>query len=78
MMKRYLMTNAGWKGYETMDVQPVFTAHYRQYYQRFERTHDYWYVLGHERSVEAVVRSELLSGKFPRRKQKHVRHLWDC
>ena len=66
-MKRYLMTNIRQKGYETIDMQEVFIAHYQEYHQRFEWLYDgHWNALAHERCFDAVAHPELLSKQFSR------------
>ena len=66
VMRRHLLANAGRKGYETIDLQPRFIAHYREHRQRFEWPQDeHWNALGHERCFEAVAGSKLLSAAFP-------------
>ena len=69
VMRWYFMINVRQSGYETIEVQTVFIAHYQRHHQRFEWPQDgHWHVLGPERCFDAVVRSEPLSGKFPRQK----------
>lgn len=36
VMRQYFMTSARQKGYETIDMQQVFIAHYQEYHRRFE------------------------------------------
>ena len=68
VMRRHLLANAGRKGYETIDMQPRFTAHYREHRQRFDWPRDgHWNALGHERCFEAVAGSELLAAAFSAR-----------
>lgn len=67
VMRRYFLANARRKGYETIDMQPVFIAHYQAHRQRFEWSFDgHWNALGHERCFDAVAHSELLSEQFSR------------
>ena len=64
--RRRFLANARRRGYETIDMQPRFRAHYRKYGRRFEWPQDYhWNALGHERCFEAVRSSKLLAGAFP-------------
>ena len=64
--RRYFLANAASRGYETIDMQPRFRAHYRKHRRRFEWPQDsHWNALGHERCFEAVRSSKLLSGAFP-------------
>ena len=67
VMRRYFLANADRRGYETLDLQPRFIAHYRRHRQRFEWPQDrHWNALGHERCFDAVRSSKLLSAAFPR------------
>ena len=67
VMRRYFLANARRKGYETIDMQPAFLAHYREHRQRFEWPQDaHWNALGHERCFDAVAHSELLAEQFSR------------
>ena len=67
VMRRYFLANADRAGYETIDLQPRFIAHYRRHRRRFEWPwDDHWNALGHERCFDAVAGSGLLSA-FPRR-----------
>ena len=64
--RRRFLANARRRGYETIDMQPRFRAHYRKHGRRFEWPQDYhWNALGHERCFEAVRSSKLLAGAFP-------------
>ena len=66
-MRRYFIANARRRGYETIDMQPIFIAHHREHRQRFEWPQDgHWNALGHELCRDAVARSALLSKTFPR------------
>ena len=67
VMRRYFLANADRRGYETLDLQPRFIAHYRKHRQRFEWPQDiHWNAPGHERCFDAVRSSKLLSAAFPR------------
>ena len=67
VLRRYFLANADRRGYETLDMQPRFAAHYQQHGRRFEWPQDYhWNALGHERCFDAVRSSKLLSEAFPR------------
>ena len=67
VLRRYFLANAARRGYETLDLQPRFIAHYRKHRQRFEWPQDFhWNALGHERCFDAVRSSKLLSEAFPR------------
>ena len=64
--RRYFMANAVHRGYETLDLQPRFRAHYRRHRRRFEWPQDHhWNALGHELCSDAVRSSALLSDAFP-------------
>ena len=65
-MRRYFMAHARRRGYETIDLEPAFVAHYRAHRERFDWRQDaHWNALGHEMCFEAVAGSALLSGGFP-------------
>ena len=65
-VRRYFLANAARRGYETIDMQPRFRAHYRKHRRRFEWPQDlHWNALGHEQCFEAVRSSKLLSEVFP-------------
>ena len=67
VLRRYFLANAERRGYETLDLQPRFIAHWRKHRQRFEWPQDaHWNALGHERCFEAVRSSKMLSAAFPR------------
>ena len=62
VQRRYFLATAERLGYETLDLQPRFIAHYRKHRQRFEWPQDdHWNALGHERCFEAVRSSKMLS-----------------
>ncbi len=66
VMRRYFLAHARRKGYETIDLQPRFIAHYRTHRRRFEWPRDdHWNALGHEVCFDAVRSSALLTGAFP-------------
>ena len=67
VMRRYFIANAGRKGYEVIDMQPVFLEHYGQHGRKFEWPQDaHWNAAGHERCFEAVAGSKLLTGNSSR------------
>jgi hypothetical protein len=48
-------------GYEVIDLEPLFFAHYRKHHQRFEFPDDgHWNSLGHSLAAEAVQSSRLM------------------
>ena len=58
VMRRYFMANADQRGYETIDMQPLFIVHYREHRQRFEWPQDpHWNALGHEQCFKAAASS---------------------
>ena len=64
--RRYFMRNAVHRGYETLDLQPRFRAHYRRHRRRFEWPQDHhWNALGHELCSDAVRSSAMLADAFP-------------
>ena len=66
-MRRYFMARARGRGYETIDLEPAFVAHYRVHGERFDWPQDaHWNPLGHEMCFDAVAGSTLLSGRFPK------------
>ena len=66
VMRRYFLAHARRRGYETIDMQPRFIAHYRTHRRRFEWPRDdHWNALGHEVCFDAVRSSALLTGAFP-------------
>lgn len=67
VMRRYFIATARRQGYETLDMQPIFIAHYREHRRRFEWPQDrHWNPLGHEMCWEAVMHSSTMSKMFPR------------
>ena len=66
VMRRYFMTKANRIGYETIDMQPVFLAHYETHGERFEWPQDsHWNALGHEMCFDVASRSDLLTRGIP-------------
>ena len=66
VMRGYFLAHARRKGYETIDLEPRFIAHYRTHGRRFEWPRDlHWNALGHEVCFDAVRSSALLTGTFP-------------
>ena len=55
VMRRYFLDRASESGYEVIDMQKVFMAHYAHFGQRFEYPNDdHWNPLGHELFFEAM------------------------
>ncbi len=55
VMRRYFLERANEAGYEVIDMQTVFMAHFARFGQRFEYTHDdHWNPLGHQLFFEAM------------------------
>ena len=68
VMRRYFLANADRRGYEILDMQPRFIAHWREHRQRFDWPSDrHWNALGHERCFDAVRSSKLLRAFSPER-----------
>lgn len=55
IMRRYVMDQARSRGFDVVDLQPIFASHYALMRQRFEYPHDgHWNYLGHELAVRAI------------------------
>lgn len=55
VMRRYFLERANETGYEVIDMQTVFMAHFARFGRRFEYTNDdHWNPLGHELFFEAM------------------------
>jgi hypothetical protein len=55
VMRRYFLDRANETGYEVIDMQPLFMAHFARFGRRFEYTNDdHWNPLGHELFFEAM------------------------
>ena len=67
-MRRYFIENVVRRGYETIDLEPAFAAHYRLHRTQFDwlPLDEHWNALGHEVCSEAAAGSELLR-EFRRR-----------
>ena len=66
VMRRYFLASAAGRGYETIDLQPAFVAHYRAHGEWFEWPQDsHWNALGHELCFDAVARSQVVAAGFP-------------
>ena len=63
VMRRYFLAGAVDRGYETIDLQAVFAAHYRMHRERFDWPQDgHWNALGHEMCAREAARSKLVAG----------------
>lgn len=61
-MRERFLSNARNKGYQTVDLQPYFTAHFREHGRHFEFPTDWhWNSLGHAVAARAVLDSTVLS-----------------
>lgn len=61
-MRRYFIAVASARGYEVIDMHPLFREHFRQHGQRFEFPIDnHWNSLGHSVAAAAVHRSRVFS-----------------
>ena len=57
-MRDYLVSQARARGFEVVDMQPIFRAHYETHGQRFEsRNEAHWNALGHAVVAEAIART---------------------
>jgi len=66
-MRRYFMDNARAGGFEVIDMQPIFVAHYAATRQRVEFPHDgHWNSTGHRLAADAVAKSRVFM-EFTRR-----------
>jgi len=62
LMRTYFIDAATKRGYEVVDMQSIFLAHYQQHGRRFEYQHDmHWNALGHELCFEAITKSAFFS-----------------
>ena len=61
-MRRYFIENVVRRGYETIDLEPAFAAHYRLHRTQFDwlPLDEHWNALGHEVCSEAAAGSDLL------------------
>ncbi len=61
VMRRYFLQSARMRGYEVLDLQQVFLAHYVKHGQVFEFVTDmHWNPLGHEVIFESITQSTFL------------------
>jgi hypothetical protein len=68
LMRRAFRSKAGALGYETIDLDPYFFAHYAAHAQRFEYPRDgHWNETGHAVAAEAVLASRLIARLTGRR-----------
>ena len=57
VMRRHFMSNAARRGYDVIDMQPLFVEHFRVHGTRFEWPHDgHWNALGHSVCAGALRR----------------------
>ncbi len=62
LMRKFFMKYAGSKGYEVIDMQPIFMANYQQNGMRFEFPNDgHWNELGHQVVADSIHRSTAIS-----------------
>ena len=65
VMRRYLIEMAHNRGFEAVDLQPLFIERFQRTYQRSERSFDYhWNEVGHEVMAEGVATSEVFAMTF--------------
>jgi hypothetical protein len=69
VMRQYFLTRANIRGYEAVDLQPVFAAHYEKHGERFEYPTDmHWNPLGHELVFKSIIKSTFWQSKAQERK----------
>ena len=67
VMRRYLVETAQQRGFEVIDLQPLFTERFKRTNERAERIFDYhWNGVGHEVMAEAVATSNVFATTFAR------------
>jgi hypothetical protein len=65
LLREYFMAQARARGYEVIDLQPVFVEEYARSGRRFEfHTDNHWNDVGHRVAAQAVCRSALFSRLF--------------
>jgi hypothetical protein len=65
LMRRAFRERAEARGYEVIDMDPIFFSHFRQHGQRFEFPNDYhWNATAHGVVADAVLSSKVLA-RFP-------------
>jgi hypothetical protein len=61
-MRTYFIGHARAKGFEVVDMQPAFVAHYATHRQQFENPHDgHWNAIAHGVVANAVTRSNVFT-----------------
>ncbi|MEO8453193.1 MAG: hypothetical protein ABI647_25615 [Gemmatimonadota bacterium] len=66
LMRNYFMAEATRRGFEVVDLDPVFAARFARDHQRFEFPDDgHWNALGHEAAAQAIERSAVFRSVFP-------------
>jgi hypothetical protein len=64
-MRQYFIESAVARGFEVIDMQPIFVAHYRRHGQRFEYARDnHWNSLGHALFADAVRQSQMIKRTY--------------
>jgi hypothetical protein len=62
ILRRYFIERASTRGYEAIDLDPLFLARYRETAERFESPNDpHWNANGHRVAAEALESSRLLN-----------------
>lgn len=65
-MRRYFMDAAESMGHVVVDMQPIFSEHYRVHRSRFEHENDaHWNALAHELAAKAVSRTRTFQSMYP-------------
>jgi len=61
-MREYFISRGRESGYDVVDLQPIFSSHYRAHGQRFEsRNEAHWNVVGHAVAANAVMRTRVFT-----------------
>jgi hypothetical protein len=66
-MRRYFAAQARARGYEVVDLQPVFISRHRRDNSRFEFPDSHWNKLGHRVAAEEIQNSAAFARIFPDR-----------
>lgn len=62
IMRRYFSASVAARGFELIDMHPIFVAHYERHHEAFEFPREqHWNRLGHQLVAEAIVRSKVFA-----------------
>lgn len=65
MMRQYFIDRAAARGFEVIDMQPIFVNHYKLHRHRFEFPRDnHWNSLGHALFADAVMHSQMIKRTY--------------